>query len=67
MNMKVENIIEAYEKDGIVCTGLNGPVLKIKAHWNRSNMVVIEWPNGQALTVAESELRAALSNATNKG
>ena len=65
--IKVTSLVSIYEIDGDE-TGNADSILKVSAHWNRKEMVNIEFPGQSSLiTVAASDLIAARANATNTG
>lgn len=60
--MTVETKIDIYEKDGQEVIGVPARILKLKSHWNRDEMVVIDL-TGQGegeITVSARDLRKAL-------
>lgn len=63
MSIKVTNEVRIYEVND-EREPLNRPVLIVKSHWNRNEFVVLEF-EGKCITVARSELSAAMANATN--
>lgn len=64
--MKVTNELKLYEMDGVEAKAIDGPVLLVRSHWVRREMVVLI-VGGHEYTVARSELAAAIGNATNTG
>jgi hypothetical protein len=63
----VKSTVTAYEvNDAEDKTPLNKPRpgIIVESHWNRSEMVVIEW-NGQRMTFVARDLEAAIANARN--
>jgi hypothetical protein len=67
MTIKVQSLVTIYEVDGEECVGLDMPTLTVRSHWNHSAYVEIEGLDGKRLTVAASELMAAIQNAKNRG
>lgn len=68
MGIEVKNTIKVYEKSGVAIPPSDHQTrLVIHSHRNRRGMVVIQWINGQNITVAADDLDAAIRNARNKG
>lgn len=64
--MKVDNTVQAYEIMGLSKRfGEVGTSLHVRSHWNVSDYVVLEFPEGQTITVLGSELEKAIRNARN--
>lgn len=63
--MKVVNTLQVYEVNGDEVRDIDHPVVKIKSHWNYTDRVVIETPNGEKFTVLSSNLVKAVRNAEN--
>lgn len=62
--MKTENKVEAYELNGTESPMMNRPVMIVKNHWNRRQLVVIE-VDGKSYTVDAEEMKRAIDNSTN--
>lgn len=61
--VKVSNEVDIYEINGLESKAPLSTLL-VKSHWNRSALIVLEVA-GQKLTVAATDLQAAILNATN--
>lgn len=59
-----ETKIDVYEVDGSDTKGIDRPQIKIKNHWNRRNLIVLEI-EGKEYTVVASELNKGIENAQN--
>lgn len=68
MAITVVNTVKAYEVDGTE-PHPGGPeiMIKVSSHWNRSEFVVLETPDGTRFTVAADDLQRAIANAVNRG
>lgn len=64
--IKVSNDIVVREIDGWEVSGIPATVITVSSHWSRNSLVVLEI-DGRRLSVAASDLRAAIANATNSG
>lgn len=66
MIRKIETRLRTYEVNGEEVKGLPNDAddLLVQAHWNRNEMVVIDF-HGRNVTVAADDLRRAIVNATN--
>ncbi len=64
--IKVSNTISVYEVDGKESTGIGGPTIDVRSHWNRQSLVVLVLGD-QSYTVVADDLVAAIRNATNSG
>lgn len=64
--LKIETRLDPYEIEGRERTGLSkeSDALSVKAHWNRSAFVILEW-RGHSITVLAKDLKRAIDNATN--
>lgn len=58
----VQNTIKIYENGG---KEENEKSIIVHSHWNRNEMVDIEFPGFNKLTVCAKDLIAAINNATN--
>lgn len=63
-NIKVENLISVYERNGVECKPLESEQIKIISHWNFTDRVVISI-EGQEYTVIARDLHKAITNAEN--
>ena len=63
---KIETRIRSYEVNGEEVKGLPNDAddLVILAHWNRPSLIVIDF-HGRQITVAASDIKRAIENATN--
>lgn len=57
--------VQVYEVNGEEVKSIVASYVNIKSHWNRNDMVVLEFKNGVTLTVVASDLEKAIQNATN--
>lgn len=64
MGISVKTTVDVYEVNGEEVRDLSAPKLEVMSHWNRSSMVVLQFPDGRRITVVGRELEAAISNAT---
>ncbi len=64
--LKIVTSIDPIEIDGQERKALpvEGDVLQIKAHWNRNDLVILDW-RGHSLTVVAKDLYRAIDNARN--
>jgi hypothetical protein len=62
--IKVVNTVSIYEVNGTEHRGLDAPTLTVSSHWNNDRSVVLEL-DGKKITVAASDLHAAITNACN--
>lgn len=60
----VKNEIKIYEINGEDKMG-DDKKLIIKSHWNLNRMVIIEFLEGEKITVCAEDLKAAIDNAIN--
>ena len=62
--INVTSEVEIYEADG-KDSNVPFPVITIKNHWNRTEMIVIRIDDGPEVTVLARDLRAAIENCIN--
>ena len=66
MIRKIETRLRSYEINGQEVKGLPNDAddLLVVGHWNRREFVIIDF-HGRSITVAASDLKRAIDNATN--
>lgn len=65
--IKVDSELKIYEIGGKDESPVGCKKLHIQSHWNRNELVCIEFPGFLPVTVSAKDLRAAIDNATNSG
>ena len=65
--IKVDSELKIHEIDGKDEPPVGCKKLHIHSHWNRNELVLIEFPGLAPVTVSARDLRAAIDNATNSG
>ena len=66
MSIEIITKIGPLEFDGDQREGLPNEAdeLHVRSHWNRNELVVLDW-RGHSITVVADDLKRAISNATN--